>query len=143
MFRSGIMGWLYGVVVLAAIVIVPATLGWWLARCLACLWRRLSGNGRPRLAGRRSSIEFYHRFEQIVARFGLQRRAGQTPREFAHFAGARLAAASGRHELHTRAMQLVEAFYSVRFGRRVLDASAVQTVQQALEELAAVAEIPP
>ena len=45
MFRSGIMGWLFGVVVLIAIVIVPVTLGWWLARRLAWLWRRLSGNG--------------------------------------------------------------------------------------------------
>ena len=137
MLRSGIMGWLFGVVVLMAIVIVPVMAGWWLAAPPGRLWRRFSGSGRPRQAGTRSSIEFYHRFEQIVARFGLQRGAGQTPREFAHAAGARLAAVSGRHELHTRAMQVVEAFYRVRFGRHVLDASAAQTVQQALEELTA------
>ena len=45
------------------------------------------GRGRQRQAGARSSIEFYHRFEQIAARLGLQRAAGQTPREFARAAG--------------------------------------------------------
>ncbi len=73
---------------------------------------------------------------------GLQRAAGQTPREFAHAAGTRLAAVSGRRELYTRAMQVVEAFYRVRFGRHVLDAAAAQTVEQALEELTAGAEKP-
>jgi len=53
-----------------------------------------------------------------------------------------LAEFSGRRELSARAMQLVEAFYCVRFGRQVLDASTAQTVQQALAELAAGAERP-
>ena len=129
--RSGMMGWLFGVVVLIAMSIVPVTAGWWLVRRLGRLWRRFSGAGGRRQAGARSSIEFYRRFEQIVARFGLQRAAGQTPCEFAHAAGTRLAAVSGRRELYTRAMQVVEAFYRVRFGRHVLDAAAAQTVEQA------------
>jgi hypothetical protein len=133
--RSGIMGWLLGVVVLFAVVIGPVLAGWWLVRRLLRLWRRFSAVGRQRQAGARSSIEFYRRFEQIVARLGLQRSCGQTPREFARAAGARLAAVSGRSELCARAMQVAEAFYSVRFGRCVLDASAAQTVEQALAEL--------
>jgi len=138
--RSGIMGWLFGAVVLLAMVIVPALLGWWLVRRLGRLWRWFAKIGSRRQAGARSSIEFYRRFEQIGARLGLQRRAGQTPREFAHAAGTRLAAVSGRRELYTWAVQVVEAFYSVRFGRHVLDASAAQTVEQALEELKSGAE---
>ena len=140
MLRSGIMGWLFGAVVLFAVFIVPVAAGWWLAFRLGRLWRRFVGAGGRRRAGTRSSVEFYHRFEQIVARFGLQRGAGQTPREFARAAGTRLAAVSGRHELYARSVQVAEAFYHVRFGRQVLGASAAQTVEQALEELTAGAE---
>ncbi|MGA2256637.1 MAG: transglutaminaseTgpA domain-containing protein, partial [Thermoguttaceae bacterium] len=105
MFQSGIMGWLFGVVILILIIVVPITVGWWLVRRLGRFWRQLSGSSRQRQAGAWSSIEFYRRFEQIVARFGLQRGAGQTPREFASAAGTRLAAASGRSELYARAVQ--------------------------------------
>ncbi len=136
--RSGIMGWLFVVVVLIAVVLVAAVVGWWLVRGLGRLWRRFSGAGGRRQAGARSSIEFYHRFEQIVARFGWQRSSGQTPREFARDVGARLAAVSGRGELCVRAVQVAEAFYRVRFGRHVLDESAAQTVEQALEELGSI-----
>ncbi len=101
--------------------------------------------GRRQAAGRaRSSIEFYRRFEQIAARLGLQRRAGQTPREFACAAGTRLAAVSGRRELFAWAVQVAEAFYTVRFGRQALDGAAAQKVAKALEELTAgVAKPPP
>jgi hypothetical protein len=128
------MGWLLGMVMLIAILIVPVAGGWWLARRLGRLWRRFAGAGGRRQAGARSSVEFYHRFEQIVARLGLQRSPGQTPREFARAAGTRLAAVSGRAELYERAVQVAEAFYSVRFGRHALDAAAAQTVKDALEE---------
>ena len=141
--RGGIMAWLLGVVVLIAMAIVPVAAGWWLVRRLGRLWRRFSGSGGPRQAGLRSSVEFYHRFEQIVARCGLRCGPGQTPREFARTAGTRLAAVSGRGELCARAMQVAETLYRVRFGRQVLDASAVQSVEQALEELAAGSHLPP
>ena len=65
---------------------------------------------------------------------------GQTPCEFAHAAGTRLATVSGRSELYTRAMQVVEAFYRVRFGRSELDPAAARTVERALEELTAGSE---
>jgi transglutaminase-like putative cysteine protease len=140
MLRSGMMGWLFGVLVLMALVIVPVTVAWWLVRRVRRLWRRFFGAGGRRPAGARSSVEFYRRFEQIVACLGLQRACGQTPREFARAAGTRLAALSGRRELCARALQVVEVFYRVRFGRQALDAAAAQAVEQALEELTAGAE---
>ena len=124
--RSGIMGWLFGMVALIAVLSVPVAVGWWLARRLGRLWQGFARAGGRQRAGTRSSIEFYHRFEQIVARLGLQRGAGQTPREFALAAGTRLAAVSGRSELYARAVQVVEAFYRVRFGRHVLDPAAAE-----------------
>jgi hypothetical protein len=140
LLRSGIMGWLFGVTVLGALLIVPAMAGWWLVRRLGRLWRKFSGGSGQRRAGVRNSIEFYHRFEQVVARLGLQRAIGQTPREFARLAGTRLATVSGRHELYDHAMQVAEAFYTVRFGGQELDAAATQSVQQALVELMAGSE---
>jgi protein-glutamine gamma-glutamyltransferase len=140
MLRSGIMGWLFGVTVLGALLIVPAMAGWWLVRRLGRLWRKFSGGSGQRRAGVRNSIEFYHRFEQVVARLGLQRAIGQTPREFARLAGTRLATVSGRHELYDHAMHVAEVFYTVRFGGQELDAAATQSVQQALVELMAGSE---
>ncbi len=145
MLRRGIMGWLFAVFVLLVAAVVLAMLGWWLVRGLGWLWRRFAGVGGRRQAGARQgsmgrAIEFYHRFEQIFARSGMQRAAGQTPCEFAHAAGTRLATVSGRSELYTRAMQVVEAFYRVRFGRRELDPAAARTVERALEELTAGSE---
>jgi protein-glutamine gamma-glutamyltransferase len=135
--QSGIMGWLFGVAVMIAIVILPLAAVWWLARRVVRLWRRFSRGGGKLSAGARSSVEFYHRFEQIAARLGLVRAAGQTPREFARSAGSRLAAASGRRELYVGAVQVVEEFYRVRFGRQELDAAAVETLHKTLEELSA------
>ena len=146
MLRRGIMGWLFAVFVLLVAAVVLATLGWWLVRGLRWLWRRFARGRRRQAGASRGSlgraIEFYHRFEQIFARSGMHRAAGQTPCEFAHAAGTRLAAASGRGELYTRAMQVVEAFYRVRFGRRELDPAAARTVERALEELTAGSEKP-
>jgi hypothetical protein len=137
MLRSGIMGKLAGTLLL---IVGIALLVWVLrrlARLALWLWRRLFGRGGARASGARSAVEFYRRFEQVVAQRGLFRSAGQTPREFAQAAGARLAKLSGRPELCDRASLLAEMFYSVRFGRQELDAAASAAVQTALEELKA------
>ena len=79
---GGVLGWLFGAVVLMAIAIVPLAAGWWLVRRLRRLWRRFAGSGGRGRAGSQDlewAVEFYRRFEQIVGRFGLQRAAGQTP----------------------------------------------------------------
>ena len=80
--RSGIMGWLFGVVLLVGVPIVLAAALWWLVSRLRRLWRRFAGTGGQRQAEARSSIEFYHRFEQIVARRAISARRAD-PREFA------------------------------------------------------------
>jgi protein-glutamine gamma-glutamyltransferase len=138
--RSGIMGALYGVAVLIAIVVLPIAAVWWLGRRLVLYWRRLSAGSGKRAAGLRSSVEFYHRFEQLVARLGMVRAAGQTPREFAHAAGRRLAAASGRREFYTQAVQIVDEFYRVRFGRQELDPPAVKALQETLADFTAASQ---
>jgi len=133
--RNGIIGKLIVAVLVIAVAGMLSLAVRWLARLVARLWRRLAGHRGLQFAGAHSSVEFYHRFEQLAARCGLRRNAGQTPREFACAAGARLAKASGRPELFDRAVQVAEAFYRVRFGRQAMDAVAAQAVQMALDEL--------
>jgi hypothetical protein len=79
-------------------------------------------------------VEFYRRFEDLLARYDLVRLVGQTPRELAAAVVERLAgptpvlatAGPGR---------VVDAFYRVRFGRRTLDSEEAQEIEQALSEL--------
>ena len=79
--------------------------------CCSCCWTGRRGAGRLGIAaaraaalaaagrtrrtaaaGRRIEVEFYRRFETLLARHGLVRAAGQTQREFAAAAGLRVAA---------------------------------------------------
>lgn len=135
---NGIGGWLLGIVLPLGIgFLVLAAAAWWLSRVARRAWRRIAGH-QGVLADRAGSpVEFYRRFEQLLARQGMIRPESQTPREFALAAGARLAQQSGRGELALLSLQVVEAFYRIRFGRQPLDNPGAQAVEHALRELAA------
>ncbi|NLS93800.1 MAG: DUF3488 domain-containing transglutaminase family protein [Planctomycetaceae bacterium] len=96
------------------------------------LWliARLLPNGRLQ-PGRRSRIAFYRRLETVLARHGLNRRAGQTHREFALVAGRHLANGDDR-QAQSAALLVTDAFYEVRFGGGSLDSLRMQRVEQAL-----------
>ena len=83
----------------------------------------------------RVEVEFYRRLRSLLARQGLRPHAGQTQREFAEFAGARLARRWGDPTLAPLPSEIVEAFYQVRFGRRPLDNPRREAVEQALARL--------
>ncbi len=85
-------------------------------------------------AGRRSRIAFYRRLETLLARQGLQRRTGQTHREFAVTAGNHLANGDGE-QAESAALLVTDAFYEVRFGNGRLDNARMQRVEQALHDL--------
>jgi hypothetical protein len=88
-------------------------------------------------------VEFYRRFEALLARRGLKRRPNQTQLEFARFAGHHLAegpvAAKGepRGAPPTLAAvrRLVDSFYRVRFGHAALDSRQGEAVEQVLDQL--------
>jgi transglutaminase-like putative cysteine protease len=129
-------GWLLGVVLpLALGLLLLAAGAWGLVRLVRRLWRRLAA--RADLAAGRGPIriEFYRRFEGLLARRGLVRPPAQTPRQFARAAGVRLAQHTGRGELAALPLAVVDAFYQVRFGGRPLDNSQTQAVEHALVEL--------
>jgi hypothetical protein len=131
-------GWLLGVVLpLVLGLLLFAAGAWGLARLLGRAWRWLAARAALRAGRARSRVGFYRRFESLMARQGLVRAAGQTPREFAQTAGTRLADRSGRDELAAMPLAVAEALYHVRFGGYPLDNAQTQAVEHALAELAA------
>ncbi|MBN1393651.1 MAG: DUF3488 domain-containing protein [Pirellulales bacterium] len=117
----------------AALLAGAGWMSWRLARRLRGVW---AGNNAAR-SRRRVKVEFYRRFEAHLAQRGIVRAPGQTQREFALAAGARLAAVTGRQGLEPLPAVVVDAFYRVRFGRRPLDDPQAWTVEEALRELGA------
>ena len=112
--------------------------GWTLWRLVRRLHAAWTGNNAARTRRRRIQIEFYHRFETLMARRGIVRAPGQTQREFAATAGVELAAIAGEKRLEPLPAVVVEAFYRIRFGRRPLDSLQTQAVEHALAELTAI-----
>jgi transglutaminase-like putative cysteine protease len=110
----------------------------WIAWRLADkLWRRLSGRQPKRRHGTQIEVEFYRRLEALLAKRGLVRRAAETQREFATWAGSALAAVSGQTGLEFMPVRIADAFYRVRFGRLPLDNNQSEAVEQALAQIAA------
>jgi hypothetical protein len=81
-------------------------------------------------------VEFYRRFETLLARRGLVRRRCQTQREFALAAATQLDQRPGERQTALPALVVVDAFYSVRFGGATLDEPQAEAVEHALARVA-------
>jgi protein-glutamine gamma-glutamyltransferase len=110
-------------------------LGWLGYRTILRRRRRRCGGAVAPSRRVQVEIEFYHRLEQLLSKIGLTRSVGQTPREFALSAGQHLMATTGQLQLAPLPVQVVEAFYRVRFGRLPLDKSQAETVEQVLAQI--------
>ncbi|HVW37219.1 MAG TPA: transglutaminase domain-containing protein, partial [Pirellulales bacterium] len=93
-------------------------------------WDRTLGRGGAR-------VEFYERFEALLARRQWVRAASQTPREFALSLGGQFAESPATRPAAALPRRIVETFYRVRFGGQRLDNSESQAVEQAISDLAA------
>ncbi len=92
----------------------------------------------PRSSQRRAiqaSVDFYRRFEALLARRGFVRQRSQTQREFALAAAAKLAQQTGT-SLAEAACRVAEAFYRVRFGGVWPDDGELRAVEGALAQIA-------
>jgi len=89
-----------------------------------------------RTVRRRVQVEFYRQLETVLAHFGLRRRATQTQREFALSAAATIFQNTGADDLAALPVEIVEAFYRVRFGGASLDKDQIEAVERALADLA-------
>jgi len=134
----GAVGRVAGLALLGAAGVVLIWLfGRLLGRGLAKLRRAAMASGRRRLAQTTTAVEFYRRFESLLARHGLVRRIGQTQREFARSAARRIEAiapGTGSAEL---VVLLAETFYQVRFGHHDLRPGQAEAVEEALARLRA------
>ncbi|HUY88918.1 MAG TPA: transglutaminaseTgpA domain-containing protein [Pirellulales bacterium] len=92
-------------------------------------WRRARGHSGAR-------VEFYERFEALLARRHWVRGASQTPREFALSVGGQFAESPATKQAAVLPRRIVETFYRVRFGGQRLDNLESQAVEQAISELA-------
>ncbi|MCC6124646.1 MAG: DUF3488 domain-containing protein [Pirellulales bacterium] len=136
--RSGAAGgaaWALLILAAAAGLAILSLLGYLLWRGGRKLWRSLAARRARRRRGPRIEVEFYRRFELMLAKNGLSRPLGQTPREFAGAAGAWLAAETGEGRLTPLPARIVEAYYRVRFGCLPLDGNQSQEVEQMLKDV--------
>jgi hypothetical protein len=86
------------------------------------LWRKASVS--------RSTVPFYARLEEMLARRGRSRRLAETPREYVEHAVRELGFVPS-----DGLRRLVVAFYAVRYGGATLDSAELQAIEQALSEL--------
>jgi hypothetical protein len=129
---------LRGILFLIAIAFAIAFVGRrliWLAAASYRRWKR-----RARESIERRPIEFYERFERILARHGLRRRRQQTPLELALAAGAEMVAVAATRPDATIPRRIVETYYRVRFGGHALDARTQELVEVQLARLSVVLE---
>lgn len=121
---------------LALLVIIRIDL-----RRIRAVWR---GRRRPVSEFQSSSVVFYQRLCDLLARVELHRKPGQTPLEFVHQASQQLAApareaagsAPSSDERNAPFHSLVALFYQVRYGGNTsLDAGEAAAVERSLEQI--------
>jgi hypothetical protein len=124
-------GWLAGLGVALCVVLVRSR---WRPGRRRWRWRRRFVRGASEDAGS-AEAGFYQEFEAILARHGQTRRATQTPREFALDAGRKIADRTGERGVAQLALDIVDTFYCVRFGRVALDRNRVRAIDEALSQI--------
>jgi protein-glutamine gamma-glutamyltransferase len=85
-------------------------------------------------------VDFYVQLEAALKRRNLVRTPEQTPREFVAGVCGELAELPATRGVSHLPRKIVEAFYRVRFGGRLLSESERTEVDQALSRLAAALE---
>ena len=105
--------------------------GRWLWRSIAT-WRLGRAAG---LTGARLRIEFYERFERLMARAGLLAAAHETQREFAVSAAQTLGMRSPAPQISSVPAELTEQFYRVRFGAAQLTTDEESQLSRQLDDL--------
>jgi hypothetical protein len=130
----GRFGWRGGLAWLALLIAAAAAIGrvrrWSRGRKLGAA----STGGRIGRSGRQEVL-FYRRLEALLGRHGLARAASQTHREFARESGIRLSESTGEIQIATLPLEVVSAFYQVRFGASDLNDSQMAAVRQALRRI--------
>ncbi|WP_068852035.1 transglutaminase TgpA family protein [Planctopirus hydrillae] len=83
----------------------------------------------------RKVVEFYERFQKVIAQAGLKRDEAQTQREFALQVTHKLSQRLHDESVLKLPEELTELFYKVRFGDDVVDAATAQSLDDRLDRL--------
>jgi hypothetical protein len=81
-------------------------------------------------------VGFYRRLENVLARWGLRRSPGQTPREWAEYSETALQRFDLPGDLICLPSEVVEVYYGVRFGRRLLHPDQEKEIIDRLDHFA-------
>lgn len=131
---SGRFGWRGGLACLALLIVAVVAFGrvrkWSRGRRL-----QAARTGGPNGRNGRAEVLFYRRLETLLERRGLARTASQTHREFARESGIKLSESTGELQIAALPLDVVNAFYQVRFGEADLDDSQLAAVQKALRRI--------
>lgn len=103
------------------------------------MWTRVfasfAGSQRGVGGAQHQAIGFYRRLERLLAYWGVIRRPSQTPKEWAELAAAQLPQEGLDPDLGQVPKEVVEAYYAVRFGRRILTEAADLALHARLDQL--------
>lgn len=77
-------------------------------------------------------VDFYSHLQRVLARHGLHRSIGQTPRQWAASVGTQLRPIPGGAVAADGIEEVVEAYYHVRFGQAQLDEEQISRIDQML-----------
>lgn len=105
----------------------------WMVKRLGKMLTRWSAR-RQRRARARRLVEFYERFQRLLAERGLRRASSQTQQEFAHSVAATLTAGAVPPSLRQLPERVTALFYRVRFGDTELTADETRQIEQQLAE---------
>ncbi len=120
----------------SVIAIAVLTIGFYALRFLFRLCWQLFTTQWDKGAHRRGpKVEFYRKFESILAKHGIRRSDQQTPSEFAASVTDRLSHNGSNESLQEIPGNVVDLFYRVRFGGDRLDTSDMQRLESWLGKL--------
>ncbi len=123
------ISWQGGLVTFVLLSVMSALV--WLVRVLTRLFVRLRAQYfNPE--GLARTVAFYERFRRICAAAGWTRKASQTPKEFALEVRRRLRELFPQAEEKDFPLLLIEAYYEVRYGGRLLGSESLDRLEQEL-----------
>ena len=99
------------------------------------LWRFIASKWSDSARRNRPRIEFYRRFESMLAKRGIRRTKEQTPKEFALSAQEQLANLLPDAAVAELPAKIVDMFYQVRFGAEHLDNADTERLENWLGKL--------
>lgn len=106
-----------------------------LFRLVRGIWKRLSGVSRRRLINSRRTfrtVEFYERFQRLLAKRGIVRESHQTQREFGSQIQQELDPLLENAALDDVGSEIANSFYRVRFGNEPLEGSEQDRIDERL-----------